>query len=340
MLTAPVIAEYLKKLHRERPSEIAAYWLEESASRSELVSLLSNSFAGLPILVATVPKNAFDDPNGVIDDLAMLIAANSAWFTEANRAVIVRDQRFSLVLVSKRPLGVPQISSPVTLPEWFPLWPNRLLTIKIQSVSELVDISIGSPDIPVAPINASLCQLEAALCRRLLYVHTRTPASTARLRSRFNGSVAANLDAIIAQSQAALAIGSPDDFRPGGAATSPYIVSHLFRQWWVCSHEKLHDLSIDIAQALGIESKDAIEAQFSLASVLTRTVKPKLADTPAGVTFSRNALLSLSHSIQFTNATHHGGDYPNLPAILTISYAQDLARSCRRAAEALDSLTT
>jgi len=338
MLNAPVIAEYLKKRHRDSPSEVAAYWLEESASRSELVSLLSSSFAGLPILVATVPKNAFDDPNGVIDDLAMLISANSAWFTEANRAAVIRDQKFSLVLVSKRPLGVPQISSPVTLPEWFPLWPNRLLTITIQSISELVDISISSPDIPVALINASLHQLEAAICRRLLSVHTSTPAATAKLRGRFSGSVAADLSAIILQSQAGLAAGSPDDFRPGGAATSSYVVSHLFRQWWACSHEKLHDLSSDVAQALGLDSKDAIEAQFSLASVLTRTVKPKLADTPVGVTFSRNALLSLAHSIQFTNATHHGGDYPNLPAVLTMSYAQDLARSCRRAADALDSV--
>lgn len=339
MLNAKIIADYVKKLHQGRGPGVAAYWLEEAASRSELVSQLATSLTGLSILTAAVQRGSFDDPNGIIDDLAKLISDNSAWFGDGNRASIIKEEKFSLVLVSKRPLGVPQISSPVTLPDWFPLWPSRLLTVKIQSITDSVDISVGSPEIPIGQINASLFSLEEALCARLFSVFRTTPDVSAKLRARLGGSKGqVDLMGLVTQSEAGRAIGAPKDFRPGGAATSPYLVSYLFRLWWDCSHSGFHGLAVDIADSLGIYPTSTIDAQYSLASLLTRTVKPKLSDTPRGVTFARNALVSLSHSIQFSNAAHHGGDYPNFPAVLTISYAQDLARSCQCAADVLSAL--
>ncbi len=340
MLSADVIAEHLRRLHLERSQDIAAYWLEEATSRSELASQLSQRLADLPIVVASVPKGAFDDPNGIIDDLSKLVDENHSWFTEENRKLIIDTQKFSLVLLSKRPLGLPQISSPVTLPDWFPMWPSRLLTVKIRSVTDSIDISIGSSEIPVPAINASMHALENALGRRLLSVHQRSSGSHAKLRARLQASKASgDIAALASASQGLIAKTEPGDFRPGGAVTSTYLVSHLFRLWWESSHSALHALSSDLAEALDINGKTACPAQFSLASLLTRTVKPKLSETPPGVTFSRNMVVSIAHSIQLTNAAHHGGDYPNFPALLTISYAQDLARSCRSAADALSSLT-
>jgi hypothetical protein len=339
MLNTQVIADYVKSLHQSRNAEIGAYWLEETSSRAELVSQLGVALDGLPILTVAVPKGAFDDPNGIPDDLAQVIEAQLAWFSEKNRAAIINEQKFSMVLISKRPLGLPQIGSPVTLPEWFPLWPNKLLMVTIQSITDSVDISVGSSDVPIAQMNASLHALEAAISARLLSVFQRTPAASAKLCARFGGSKGpANLIAMVATSDTGRNQGAPEEFRPGGAATSAFLVSHLFRQWWDSSHGKLHDLSIDIANALDVHTSSRIQAQYSLASLLTRSKNPPLATTPAGVIFARNALISLSHSIQFTNAAYHCGDYPNFPALLTISYAKDLARSCRSAADALSSL--
>jgi hypothetical protein len=113
------------------------------------------------------------------------------------------------------------------------------------------------------------------------------------------------------------------------------LVSMMFRLWWDCAPGNLHDLSKVLAEALDISEDAAIEAQYSLGSLLTRTTRPPPSKTPPGVTFARNAIVSLSHAIQFTNAAHHAGDYPNFPAMLTITYARDIARSCKAAAAAL-----
>lgn len=339
MFSAQTVADYIKRLHQSRATGVAAYWVEEIHSRSDVVRDMSALTSELPILTVAVRRDEFDDPNGIIDDLSRTISDNIEWFNDANRTAVVRDLKFSLVLVSKRPLGVPQLSSPVVLPDWFPLWPNRLLTVNIKSIAHSIDISLASADVPITPINSALFELETAICNRLELVARQNPSAASRLLARIDGGRGlVNLDALIANAKGARNGVDPSGFRPGGGAESPFLVSQLFRQWWECSHNGMHELAVQMAEALCISANMNIEPQYSLATLLTRTVKPPLSKTPPGVTFSRNALVSLSHAIQFTNAVHHAADYPNFPAQLVIAYARDLATSCKCAARELEPL--
>jgi hypothetical protein len=63
MISVEAIGDYLKAIHQERAGGVAAYWLEEATSRSELVLQLSTLLSDLPILIVAVSKGAFDDPN-------------------------------------------------------------------------------------------------------------------------------------------------------------------------------------------------------------------------------------------------------------------------------------
>jgi hypothetical protein len=339
MLSTRTFSDYIRRLHTERADGIAAYWLEETGSRSELAHALSQDLSDLAVMPATVRGGDFDDANGIIDDLARTIAGNRSWFTEQMRSAVIRDQKFSLVLISKAPLGVPQLSSPVALPDWFPAWPERLITVKIISVSHSIDLSLASSDIPISLINSALLELEQALCGRLNAVLSRDPGKLVRLFGRAGGSGGA-LDPtkLIPRASTEAGARSADDFRPGGGADSPHMVSMLFRLWWDCSPGNLHDLAKLLAEALDIADDTPFPVQYSLGSLLTRTTKPPPSKTPPGVMFARNALVNLSHAIQFTNAAHHAGDYPSFPAMLTIAYARDIARSCKAAADCLLSL--
>lgn len=336
MFSTSTLSDYIRRIHVERPASIAAYWVEETGSRTELARALSQDLSDLAVMPAIVKGGDFDDANGIIDDLARTIEGNRSWFTEQMRNAVIRDQKFSLALISKAPLGVPQLSSPVALPDWFPAWPERLITVKITSIAHSIDLSLASPDVPISLINGSLFELERALCGRLGSVLNTDAAKLSRLFARAGGSGSAPDPAsFVAKASSEAAARSPDEFRPGGGADSPHLVSMLFRLWWECSPGNLHELSKALAEALGIADNGAIEAQYSLGSLLTRTTRPPPSKIPPGVTFARNALVSLSHAIQFTNAAHHAGDYPNFPALLTITYARDIARSCKAAADGL-----
>lgn len=339
MLSPSTIADSLRRFHRQQNEDIEAFWIESTGSRQQLATELQGLAEDLPILVTTVVRGRFIDPNGIVDDLSLTILENEAWFTPGRRELVIRGQKFSIVLVSKRPLGVPQISSPVSLPDWFPLWPGRLLTANITSVFSSITISLASQDIPLAAINNALFALEQSLCNRLDAVLRSAPSASGPLMSVVVGSTStsASLADLIASSRLGLQSRTGDEFRPGGAADSGFIVSQLARIWRDCNPKDRQKLAAHAADALGLSVASAIDIQFSLTALLTRG-KEKLLTVPDHITFSRNLMVTVSDVVQFINGIHHADEFPQFPAVLTITFAKELANSCHKAARTINEL--
>lgn len=339
MLSPSTIADSLRRFHQQQNDDIEALWIESAGSRQQLVTELQALIDDLPILVTTVGRDRFMDPNGIVDDLSLTVLENEAWFSPERRELVIRDQKFSIVLVSKRPLGVPQISSPVSLPDWFPLWPGRLLTANITSVFSSITISLASQDIPLTAINNALFALEQSLCNRLEAILRSAPSASEPLMSVVvsSASTPANLADLIASSRLGLQSRTGDEFRPGGAADSGFIVSQLARIWRDCDPRDRQKLATHAAKALGLSEASAIDIQFSLTAFLTRG-KEKLLTVPDHITFSRNLMVTVSDIVQFINGTHHADEFPQFPAVLTITFAKELANSCHKAARTINEL--
>ncbi|HHT8833900.1 TPA: hypothetical protein ACT5B7_005565 [Burkholderia cenocepacia] len=339
MLSSSTIADSLLRFHRQQTDDIEAFWIESTGSRQQLTTELQALVLGLPILVTVVPRNRFVDPNGIVDDLSLTIQENEAWFTPERRELVIRDQKFSIVLVSKRPLGVPQLSSPVSLPDWFPLWPGRLLTANIKSVFSSITLSLASPDIPEAAINNALFTLEQSLCNRCDTVLRSAPSAADQLMTAVASSASAptNIAGLVASSRLGLQSRTGDEFRPGGAVDSGFIVSQLARVWRDCPPKDRQELATHTAKALGLSEGEAIDLQLSLTALLTRG-RERLSAVPAHITFSRNLLVTVSDVVQFINGIHHADEFPQFPAVLTINFAKELANLCRNAARTLSQL--
>jgi hypothetical protein len=338
MLSSSTIAQSLIRLHQEQTEKIEAFWIETSGSRQQLKTELTALFSGCPILVALVEKDRFDDPNGVCDELNLTIQENKDWFTADIRQLISEQQRFSLVLVSKRPLAVPQMSSPVELPDWFPQWPGQILTTEVSSVLSSITLSLASLEIPQAAINGALFDLERELCRRLQMTAQATPTAANDLMAVVGtGAAPSTLSDLIASSTRGLQDRSSTEFRPGGSIESGFIVSHLARVWRDCQPAQRQLLAAHAAKALGLNSASQVPAQYSLTSFLTRG-KEKFPSIAAHLTFSRTLLGTVSDVVQFVNGIHHADEFPHFPAVLTITFAKDLVRSCSTAASALAQL--
>ena len=339
MLSTSTIESSIRRFHQQQVENIEAFWIESTGSRNLLTTELQTLVEGLPILVTTVVRDRFIDPNGIVDDLSLTIQENEAWFTPERRELVVRDQRFSIVLVSKRPLGVPQLSSPVSLPNWFPLWPGRLLTANIKSVSSSITLSLASQDIPEAAINNALFFLEQSLCNRLDVVSRSAPSASDRFMTAVANSASApsNLTELIANSRQGLQLRTGDEFRPGGAVDSGFVVSQLARIWRDCPPKDRQKLATHAAEALGLSDAHPIDIQFSLTALLTRG-KEKFPTVPVCIIFSRNLMVTVSDVIQFINGIHHADEFPQFPAVLTITFAKELAKSCRKAAQTISEL--
>lgn len=339
MLSPSTIADSLIRFHQDQIADIEAFWVESSGSRQQLVSELHALTEGRPILVTAVASGRFTDADGIADDLSLTISENQEWFTPVRRELIIRDQKFSIVLISKRPLGVPQLSSPVSLPDWFPSWPNRLLTANIKSVDSSITLSLASPDIPEAAINSALLMLECEVNNRLATVLQSIPTAADRLMMVIsNGRTASvSIAELIASSKAGCQARTGDEFRPGGAVNSGFIVSQLARVWRDCFPKDRQELATHVATALGLSDVNIPQTQFSLMSLLTRG-KETLSTTPPGITFCRNLMGTVSDIVQFINGRHHADEFPQFPAVLTVAFATELANSCRSAALTLAQL--
>lgn len=339
MLSPSTIAESLCRLHQKQNKDIGAFWIEWADSRKQLGTELQSLTKDLPILVTAVASGRFMDPNGVIDDLSLIISEHEDWFTPEKRRLVIRDQKFSIVLISKRPLGVPQISSPVSLPDWFPVWPGKVLTTHITSILHSISISLSSQDIPLARINCALYALEQSLCTRFDAVFQTSPTARQSFMSFVarGASKPINLDALIASSRQGLQSRNASEFRPGGAGDSDFVVSHFARTWRDCHPKDRQQLAKDAADALGLTEASLIESLFSFTALLSRG-KEKLSAVPNHITFSRSLMVTISDAVQFINGIHHADEFPQFPALLTIAFAAELVNLCHKAADTLNKL--
>jgi hypothetical protein len=338
MLSTDTIAESLLQLHLQQVEKIEVFWIEVTSSRQQLIQDLTERLGRHPIMVAQVARDRFQDPNGVCDDLNLTIQENQHWCTQEARELVAAHQRFSLVLVSKRPLTIPQLSSPVALPDWFPQWPGEILIANVQSVFPKITLSLASPDIPQDAINSALFELEQAICHRLQAVVQLTPnAADALMREIGTGKAPTTVANLIASSERDRQSRSGIEFRPGGSVESGFIVSHLARVWRDCTPKNRYDLSSHAAAAMGLSAASGVDAQYSLSALLSRG-KENFTKTPAHITFSRNLLVTLSDVVQFVNGIHHADEFPQFPAVLTITFAKNLAASCRAATLTLTQL--
>jgi hypothetical protein len=322
MLNPSTIAQSLIRLHQDQTEKIEAFWVETSGSRQQLKTELSALFFGHPILVALVEKDRFDDPNGVCDELNLTIQENREWFTSDIRQLIGEQQKFSLILVSKRPLAVPQMSSPVELPDWFPQWPSQILTTEVKSILSSITMSLASLEIPQAAINGALFDLERELCRRL------------QLTAQAMPTAANELMAVVGTGAAPTTVANLIESSTQGLQ-SRFIVSHLARVWRDCQPVQRQSLAAHASKALGLSPASQIPAQYSLTTLLTRG-KEKFPTIAAHLTFSRTLLVTVSDVVQFVNGIHHADEFPHFPAVLT--FAKDLVKSCSSAASALSQL--
>jgi hypothetical protein len=142
---------------------------------------------------------------------------------------------------------------------------------------------------------------------------------------------------LIASSAQGLHSRSSREFRPGGSIESGFIVSHLARVWRDCQPAQRQALAAHASKALGLSPASQVPAQYSLTTLLTRG-KERFPTVAAHLTFSRTLLVTVSDVVQFVNGIHHADEFPQFPAVLTITFAKDLVRSCSSAASALSQL--
>lgn len=281
-------------------------------------------------LVPIVMRAArFTDANAVMSDLARTILENKDKFDAARDAGCVGS--VAILLIAKEELRLPQVSSPVDLPDWFPNGGGKTTYCRICDLGQTAEVVLlNAAEARTDDMADALFYLERALADRLA---TGDPASVEKLlkRATKSGGLSAGL-LVTLQGHAdhIKSVKSPRGYRPSvadGKGLAAQLILIILKtpssEWSAVAHE--------LADALQLDDFDDIGS--NLLAILFRPIGKQRISV-------RNAhliMLSVFGAYQFITGAAHAGEYPKLPATLIYSVSVDLRRSIRAATMIVES---
>lgn len=316
-------------------NRVSVLWLSCSGSRDDLVRKLKycdQRGAVVPLVVRTA---SFNDPNTLLSDMEDIIESNREEFCGEVADSISCGGRCVIVLLGKRELGVPQISSPMQLPNWFPLSAGQSMDLCIDDLSWSGRRGIGSAATRIDLIARSLYDLEDQLCKRMSVVYGRAHnAGSAWMaiahRMGFpNERIATYLESCRTTLNR---ITVPHAYRPsmkGG-------VSVVGTIWCIGTRESIPNVA-RAADALGmaIASEELVIPEYaeSLYSVLARPTSPEV---DMRKRFLRSIMWTTVAGCQICTSAAHESEYGLYPIEVLRSVSSDIAQTLKSAVDVLE----
>lgn len=321
---------------RGRPSDdvLRVFWVQVWwQSREEFAGGLAavNDQPSRVLVPWTLRKpNLFMDANSVMFDVLEVLEEAKAALSHPAASGI------DLILLTRRELAVVDASSPIELPDWYPVSRARgkTVTTTVQELTWEVASSLGDEALLLEDISRLLYDLDVALLARLreaLAISKRKVQSVEALL--FSGS---SLDQDLDRVEAALntARASKERFRP---STRPGRDDSVVAKIWRLVNQTGPEGLVKCANALA----RALEPQHvgggqpvaaSLISVLNRTANPIASEADR---WCFNLLVTVRSACQLLTAAAHAEEYPRFPVILLKSVSQDLRRFLDKAVTTL-----
>jgi hypothetical protein len=327
MLTAERVLEVIGERASAASGDLLVYWLKVDGSRHSYANEL-HRLRGARLIVPLVPKDGFINPNALLSDLSKLCVENRDKFSATLQEGL---PPLSIIIISSADLGVAQVSSPATLPEWMPFCGGRSVWVQIESLNRVATGNLNAPELSLQRITEALYQTEGAMVRRLRAVssldHNTASALLDRLRRRDERLALADFLAGCEAHLASVAV--PSGYRPSLRADGS-LLSRLVALFARSSPDELGGAARALATALALERADIDRA--SILSVLFRAT-----NRATGPERSARALLvALYAAYQLTTAGAHAAEYPAFPLELLSALSRDLHVALTDAAYALE----
>ncbi|XRQ08863.1 hypothetical protein ACN3XK_72330 [Actinomadura welshii] len=325
------LAEEVLRRRRHSTAALCAYWYQATGSRDDFAGKLRAELAEHPIIVLVVRSSGFTVANSLLNDFVALLHQNRTACED--KLQTATDGRVDVILIARSELAVPQISSPVRLPEWWP-GAGREIMVEIEDLTWKVEASLDSAENAVPEICERLYYAEEELLRRLREVHAVDPAGLARLvrvldRERERQCA----DDFLAAARAARAkVRSAQAFRPSMRERES-LVARLWTALRQTRPDELHQVADGLCAALALPDDFGPEWRESIIGLL---VGPTSRRPLEGRRFALNILYTVGAACQFVTASKHADVHPSYPLPLTRSLSYDLRRSLDSIIETLD----
>ena len=334
MLTPGNVFEEIKMERKRSDDPIRFYWVDISTEagagdRNWFVRSLHDRAGPYPVQAVILRTPGFMDANSVMNDLAdVLEGCKSDLLGTEMRGRIGQSRYLDIVLIARRELKLAITSSPLVLPDWFPLHASQEVTARIDDLTWSTRVPLSAPEAHMGDLRRLLYELDGALMERLRAVGEQQD-SDRRLQMSL-------LDRIRAKSERTLAIGelvaaarkelgtvrNPREYRP--SSNGPTTISRLWRATVENPANDLQQLAKSLATALQVVPSGIGIHEESVVAVLGRPTNPK---REPEVRWAFDLIVTVGAACQLATAAAHADAYPGYPVRLVGSLSRDLQRA-------------
>ena len=334
VIPASRAVELLRDEARDADEPLRVYWHEMTeASRQDFASELLNLRGGLPIVPIVLRGALFNNPNALLSDLATLIDDNRNAFVGVPGT---RSGCLCVMLLARTRLQTPQVSSPVMLPEWFPVQAGREIHVRLRVFADSVEVALlNAKEARVERLAELLFGFEEVLAERLEVTYARCSRELDRLFGELKAVPEVEKmppKELLSRFRNHLhTVSEPRAYRPS-VRTAGSLVALLIRLVMKSSPDRIASVGAALAKALCIG--DGVEMRPPMLSVLLR---PSARGMP-GAAAGHAMLLAVYGAYQFITGAAHAGEYPAFAIGLLHSTSRDLCRALQDGAEIIRGL--
>ena len=297
-------------------SMLLVYWVAVNGDRDLMAKEVLRARGRAAIVPWVLRSAGFDEPNSVGLDIGNLLEDAKAEI-QVVREVALETRRLSLVVLSRRELGLSVSSSPILLPSWFPMEGGLTVTARIRDLTWSVRVPVSDGVSSLSSIQRLLYELDGVALSRITRRASEDARSVQGLWDRLE------MDGTLMSGLAQMETGrnrtvNPSAFRP--SARGGTLVGTLWRHVNSNSPDRLGRTAKALRDALGVGANGPSE-NMPFLGVLNR---PSNVIVDAGVRWCFSLLLAVRSACQFVTAAAHADEYGRFPTALLRSTSLDI----------------
>ena len=261
-----------------------------------------------------------------MNDLATVLERSRGDLLSLDMRERIRQHGYlDVVLITRKELALAVTSSPLVLPDWFPVCAEQEVTARIDDLTWIASVPLSAPEAHIGDLRRLLCELDRSLLKKLCLVgqtdHNRVRGLLDTLEPKSERSL--SMDEFVAEAQTALdTVRNPRDYRP--RSRGPTMISRLWNATATTHAGGLHQLAKHLANALQVFPSGIGPPEESIVAVLGRPTS-LIQDTT--VRWAFDVILTVGASCQFATAAAHADAYSHYPVRLIGSFSRDLQRA-------------
>ena len=225
-----------------------------------------------------------------------------------------------LVLLGRDDLKLADTSSPILLPDWFPVAPGQTPPVRIEDLTWSARVSLSDPTLALDDLSRILHDLDHALTNRLQVSLETDHRLTNSLWDRICRNNERIDDALRRMRTNLNAVSNPTAYRPSTAHGRPTVVSLLWAHANRKAPDEVQGTARALADGLRIDDIDVDMDDAPLAAVLNRPSNRM----EARVHWAFCLIVTVRGACQLVTAAAHADEYPRFGAQLLQSTSHDL----------------